>query len=219
MTPKFVVRFALIASVLGVFAATLAAQQVEIYPNAGFYWPSKTDIGKIEADGIYGIKAGMFMDQNVQVEGSFGYLNHFENGSQPNPFGAFGFRQPSVYGLLYDVNGSWNFGSRSLVGHRVTPFITLGAGGLTAYVKHADTVDVLGGGIVINPITGRLVPNPGRSIVMDDGDTFLTFNYGGPDVQLWRWRESYEPLGTHGLACRLSRPNNSQLLRSNDELA
>ena len=188
MNPKFVVRFALIALVLGVFAASLAAQQVEIYPNAGFYWPSKTDFGKITADGIYGIKAGMFMDQNVQLEGSFGYLNHFENGSQPNPFGAFGFRQPSVYGLLYDVNGAWNFGSRTFVGHRISPFISLGVGGLTAYVKHADSVDVLGGGFVgFNPFTGQPIPNPGRRVVMDDGDTFLTFNYGGgvKAMNLW----------------------------------
>ena len=189
MTPKFVVRFALIALVLGVFAATLAAQQVEIYPNAGAYWPSKTDFGKIKADGIYGIKAGTFLDQNVELEGSFGYLNHFENGSLANPLNpVFGIPTRGVYGLLYDVNGAWNFGSRSLFGHRVSPFITLGAGGLTAYVKHADSVDIIGGGFTgFNAVTGQPIPNTARRVVMEDGDTFLTFNYGGgvKAMNLW----------------------------------
>jgi len=181
MTARFVVRFALIALVLGVSAASLAAQAVEIYPYAGFYWPSSSDeLGKIKADGIYGVKAGTFLDQNVEIEGSFGYINNFNNGSQPNPLGAFTFfGQPRAYALLYDANGVWNFGSRSFWGHRVSPFIVAGAGGLTAYVKNADSTDILGGGFIISPVTGALVPNPGRRIVMHDADTFLTFNYGG----------------------------------------
>jgi len=189
MTPKFVVRFASIALVLGVFAATLAAQQVEVYPNAGAYWPSKTDFGKIKSDGIYGLKAGMFLDQNVQLEGSFGYLNHFENGSLANPLNpAFGIPTRSVYGLLYDVNGAWNFGSRNFVGHRISPFVSLGVGGLTAYVKHADSVDIIGGGFTgINPVTFQPIPNDARRVVMDDGDTCFTFNYGGgvKAMNLW----------------------------------
>jgi len=189
MTSKFAVRFALIALVLGVFAANLAAQQVEIYPNAGAYWPSKTDFGKINADGIYGLKAGMFMDHNVELEGSLGYLNHFENGSLANPLNPqFGIPTRGVYGLLYDVNGSWNFGNRNFWGHRVSPFVSLGVGGLTAYVKHADSVDITGGGFVgTNPFTGELITNSARHVAMDDGDTFLTFNYGGgvKAMNLW----------------------------------
>ena len=63
----------------------------------------------------------------------------------------------------------------------------MGAGGLTAYVKHADSTDILGGGFIVSPVTGALRPNPGRTIVMDDGDTFLTFNYGGgvKAMNLW----------------------------------
>jgi Outer membrane protein beta-barrel domain len=189
MTAKFVVRFALIALVLGLSAASLAAQSVEIYPYAGAYWPNNSDeLGKIKADGIYGVKAGTFLDQNVELEGSFGYINNFNNGSQPNPFGAFSFfGQPRSYGLLYDVNGVWNFGSRSLFGHRLSPFIVVGAGGLTAYVKNADSTDVLGGGFIFSPFTGALIPNPQRRIVMEDADTFLTFNYGGgvKAMNLW----------------------------------
>src|SRR5262245_12335135 len=106
MAPKFVVRFAMVALVLGVCAASLAAQAVEIYPYAGAYWPSTTDFGKIKSDGIYGVKAGTFLDSNLELEGSFGYINHFVNGSQPFPFEpGFGAATAGVYGLLYDVNG------------------------------------------------------------------------------------------------------------------
>src|SRR5262245_14857756 len=114
MRSKFVVRSTLLALVVGTFAATLAAQAVEVYPYAGFYLPTTNDWGKIKADGIYGVKVGTFLDQNLELEGSFGYINHFINGSQP--FGlvpSVGAPQLGVYGLLYDVNGAWNFGSRS----------------------------------------------------------------------------------------------------------
>ena len=60
MTRKFVARVAWIVLVVGVFAATVSAQQVEVYPNAGYYWPSSTDFGKLKSGGIYGIQAGMF---------------------------------------------------------------------------------------------------------------------------------------------------------------
>ena len=128
MTAKFVVRFALIVLVLGASAASLAAQAVEIYPYAGGYWPSSSDeLGKIKADGIYGVKAGTFLDQNVELEGSFGYINNFNNGGQPNPLGAVSFfGQPRSYGLLYDVNGAWNFGSRSLFGTSFEPVHFIG---------------------------------------------------------------------------------------------
>jgi hypothetical protein len=189
MTPKFVARFALIALVLGVFAATSSAQQVEIYPNAGGFWPSKTDYGKLKADGIYGLKAGMFMDQNVQVEGSFGYINHFEMGNLPNSMNPdFGIRQPSVYSILYDVNGAYNFGDRSWFGHRISPFVSIGVGGLTAYVKHARTVDIAGGGFTgFNAITFQPIPNTARRVTLEDNDTFFTFNYGGgvKAMNLW----------------------------------
>jgi len=189
MTPKFLVGFVLIALVLGVFATTLAAQAVEIYPNAGFYWPSTTDLGKIKADGIYGIKAGTFLDQNVELEGSVGYMNHFVNGSQPAALRpGFGVPALGVMGILYDVNGAWNFGSRSLFGHRVSPFISVGVGGLTAYVKHGTSVQVTGGGFTgFNTVTGEPIPNTARNVVLQDNDTFFTVNYGGgvKAMNLW----------------------------------
>ena len=189
MTPKFVARFALIAAVLCVFTANLSAQQMEIYPNAGGFWPTKTDYGKLKADGIYGFKAGMFLDQNVQLEGSMGYINHFEMGNLPNPLNPnFGISQPSVYSILYDVNGAWNFGDRNFWGHRISPFVSVGVGGLSAWVKHASSVDIAGGGFVgTDPFTGEPIANTAPRVVLEDNDTFFTVNYGGgiKAMRLW----------------------------------
>jgi hypothetical protein len=179
------VRFALITLVLGVFAATLSAQQAEIYLNGGAFWPSDTDFGELKSDFIYGVKAGLFLDQNVQIEGSLSYINHFEMSNADPP--VFRISQPSVYSFLYDANGVWNFGDRNLWGARFSPFISVGFGGLTAYVKDASSVDISGGGFIENPVTGALIPNPARTIVLEDNDTFFTVNYGGgvKAMNLW----------------------------------
>jgi hypothetical protein len=166
MTSKFVVRSTVILFVLTVLTASLSAQRAEIYPNAGFVWPDTMNNGqRLKSDAIWGLKGGVFLDQNVQLEGSFGYMNHFEL-KQPNSFNpAFGIVQPPVRGLLYDVNTAYNFGERQFLNHRISPFITVGAGGLTTYMPNASSVFIQG-------------PNSGRSKIMEDHDTFFTVNYG-----------------------------------------
>jgi hypothetical protein len=156
MTSKFVVRLALILCVVTVFAATLSAQRAEIYPNAGFFWPDTMNNGqKFKSDGIYGMKGGVFLNQNVQLEGSFGYINHFEL-RQP--------ASPTIFGVLYDVNGTYNFGERQFLNKRISPFLSVGAGGLTSEVRHG---------------TSAIVRNVSQTTVLNDGDTFFTVNYGG----------------------------------------
>jgi hypothetical protein len=177
MTRKLIVRSALTIVVLGVFAATLSAQQIEFYPNAGGFWPRSTNHGDMRNEGIYGLKAGVFLNQNVQLEGGFGYINHFEMRNAPIGAG-FGITPHTVYGLLYDANGVWNFGNRNFFGTRVSPYVTIGAGALTAQVRHADSAFIRGGGFMVDD-TGTVVTNTARTIRMDDGDTFLTINYGG----------------------------------------
>src|SRR5204863_7170227 len=105
MTPKRVLRSALVLFVVSVFAASLSAQRAEIYPNAGLFWPdTMTDGQRFDHDGIYGIKGGVFVGQNAEIEGSFGYINHFQV-KQPAP--AIGM---PTRGYLYDLNGVYNFG-------------------------------------------------------------------------------------------------------------
>jgi len=169
----------MVVCVVAVFAVTLSAQKAEIYPNVGFFWPDTMNNGQqFKSDAIYGLKGGGFLNQNVQVEGSFGYINHFELRQPPNPFNpTFGITQPSVRGILYDLNWAYNFGERQFLNHRISPFISFGGGGLTAHIPDADAMFIQGGGNVINS-AGAIVPNPGRSKILQNNDTFFTVNYG-----------------------------------------
>jgi hypothetical protein len=156
MTSKLIVRAALTLFVITVFTASLSAQRAEIYPNAGFFWPDTMNNGeRIKSDGIYGLKGGVFLNQNVELEGSFGYLNHFE--LRPSSFNP---TTGPVRGFLYDLNTTYNFGERQFLNHRISPFITAGAGGLTTHIPNAPSMLINGG----NTLEGK--------------DTFFTVNYG-----------------------------------------
>jgi len=165
MTSKRIVQSSLILFVLTVSTATLSAQRAEIYPNAGFIWPRHMDNGQNFRDqAIWGVKGGVFLGQNTQVEGSFEYLNHFQLRQPPN---VLGVAQPAVRGFLYDANFTYNFGERQLHNERrIRPFLSAGAGGLTAHIPDAPSVFIQGGGRV-------------PSKIMDSGATFFTVNYGG----------------------------------------
>ncbi len=180
MTSKLIARCALIPFLWTVFTATLSAEHVEIYPNAGFVWPSHMANGQNFKDqAIWGVKGGVFLNSNMQIEGSFEYLNHFQLREPPNPFDpVFGVVQLAVRGFLYDANVTYNFGERQFVGEHITPFLAAGAGGLTSYIPDAPFVFIQGGGSVINA-AGAVVPNPVPSKIMDSGATFFTVNYGG----------------------------------------
>jgi len=194
MTSKILLRSALILFVVGVFTATLAAQSVELYPNAGGFWPSRVDAwgnNKLKSEGIYGLKGGVFLTPNAELEGSFGYINHFRMGVAPNvgdinPMGGFG--QPSAMGFLYDLNGAWNFGKCQFLNTRFSPYIVVGVGGLTTEFRNGSGAFINGGlttatdvnGNIITDANGNatLVNTPGARILRD-GDTFFTVNYGG----------------------------------------
>src|SRR5579883_2265928 len=144
----------------------------ELYVNAGGVWPNRIDeLGdkKFKAQGVYGLKGGVYVGQNFEVEGSFGYLNHWEPSTSPNPLsfnttGTIG--QPSILGSLYDANFAWNFGNRSMFGTHFEPYAVFGGGGLTAEVRHGSSAFFNGGGVVPNFTTGTLVPNPARVAVI-----------------------------------------------------
>jgi hypothetical protein len=181
MTSKLIVQSSLILVVLTVSTATLSAQRAEIYPNAGFIWPRHMDNGQNFRDqAIWGVKGGVFLGQNTQVEGSFEYLNHFQLRQPPNSLNAvFGVAQPAVRGFLYDANFTFNFREQQLHNERtISPFLSVGAGGLTAHIPDAPSVFIQGGGRVVNA-AGAVVPTPAPSKIMDSGATFFTVNYGG----------------------------------------
>jgi hypothetical protein len=181
MTCKLIVRSSLVVVLAAVLSASLSAERVEIFPNAGFIWPHHMDNGQNFRDqAIWGFKGGVFVGHNMQLEGSFEYLNHFQLREPPNPFNpVFGIVQPAVRGFLYDVNFTYNFGQRQLFKERtIIPFASVGGGGLTAYIPDAPFIFIQGGGNVING-AGAVVPNPVPFKIMDSGATFFTVNYGG----------------------------------------
>jgi Outer membrane protein beta-barrel domain len=184
MTSKVLVRSALIVFVLGVFTATLAAQSVELYPYAGGFWPSRVDTwgnNKLKSEGLYGLKGGVFVTPNAELEASFGYLNHFEMRYAPNPGNinpAGGIGQPSVMGFMYDLNGAWNFGQRQFLNTRISPYVVAGVGGLTAEVRNGAGAFINGGGTTTD-INGNMVVDTTGARVIRDHDTFFTVNYGG----------------------------------------
>jgi len=71
-------------------------------------------------------------------------------------------------GFLYDVNAAWNFGQRQFLNARFSPYLVVGAGGLTSEIRDGSAAFVNGGGTATGP-----------AHVLHDRDTFFTVNYGG----------------------------------------
>ena len=70
--------------------------------------------------------------------------------------------QPSVMGFLYDVNAAWNFGQRQFLNARFSPYLVVGAGGLTSEIRDGSAAFVNGGGTATGP-----------AHVLHDRDTFF----------------------------------------------
>jgi hypothetical protein len=188
MVTNLIARGLLIAVILCTFAATLSAQgEANIY--AGGIWPDNTtDIGDFVNTNIWGGRIGGFVTENFEIEGNFGFVNHFTLKNNPNPANAiFGISQPATRAYVYDVFFSWNFGEQQAFGARIAPFVTFGLGGLTAKVIDADAVLLRGGGLTFLPGTTIVVANPDSPVVLENGDTFFTFSYGGGLKALKIW--------------------------------
>ena len=124
---------------------------------------------------------------HVELEGNLGYMNHFDLDRNPNPSAAaLGLTRPAVRGLVYDINTSYNFSERSFGGARVTPYVTVGAGAVTALISDAHSVPYTSGGFVFNAERGAYEPT-GQSLVLEDKDTFFAVNYGGGLKALNLW--------------------------------
>ncbi|HEY2382471.1 MAG TPA: hypothetical protein VGK48_14940 [Terriglobia bacterium] len=164
----------------------------ELYMNAGGIWPMRMNSfndNKILAQGIFGLKGGLIFSGGGEVEVGVSYLNHFQTGNTPDFSGTTTFGTagaPTVFAMVYDLDGAWNFGNRRVLGAKFSPYLVGGVGGLTAEVRHGDSAFLQGGGLVAGP-GGTLVANSAPTKLISDGDTFLTFNYGGglKAMNLW----------------------------------
>ena len=158
----------------------LGHHQLEIHPNAGFFWPGHTDDAHLRDEGVYGLKANTSLNDSVEVEAGFGYINHFESRLAPTALDqSFGIPARTVHGLIYDINGVFNFGRRPIFGTGVSPYVTVGLGGLSTEVGQ-DTAAVVGGRFyAADPSTGAVTLDGGRKVIVADNTPFFTVNYGG----------------------------------------
>jgi len=70
--------FASLATAAVIAPASLMAQVAEVNPYVGWYWPTTSSAGHLKDAGTFGIRAGYFLDSNTEIEGQFGYMNHFQ---------------------------------------------------------------------------------------------------------------------------------------------
>jgi hypothetical protein len=157
--------------------------EIELHPNAGFFWPRHIELGTTTAhmrdEGVYGLKAGVSVGDHAGIEGSFGYINHFESRLVPTRLDqSFGIQARSIFALLYDVNGVWNLSKREMFNARVTPYVTGGVGGLSTEVRDTTSALVAGELYRRDAATGTAVLNPTRTIVVADNSAFFSVNYG-----------------------------------------
>jgi hypothetical protein len=163
---QFWKRFGLAALLLVALPAALRAQQWEISPYAGGFFPSDTLGGEdFKDDGLWGVRAGGFVSERMFVDGNLGYVHQFEyTGSDPGS-----------HAWIWDANATLHFFPWDA---NLSPFVTAGIGGLTATLDDGGSILFLyaddGGFLEVGD------PEPGLRVVqLDDGDTFLGLNYGG----------------------------------------
>lgn len=154
------------------------AQKYELHPYAGGFFPGpNATLGDFSSEGIYGVKSSVFVTGRLLAGGHVGYINHFEP-NRSNPVSqnvGLGNDRHSIRALIWEGEGSYHFVARTLAGANVTPYLTLGAGGLTTFVNAAGSV--LLGGPQIEP-NGNITSSA-RTIMLENRDTFFTFSYGG----------------------------------------
>src|SRR5262245_51284375 len=62
--------------ILAGFVRISSAQQFEVHPYAGGFFPQKfAGVLNVKREGLYGVKGGVFLTSRLQAEGNFGYIN------------------------------------------------------------------------------------------------------------------------------------------------
>jgi hypothetical protein len=159
-------------------SVSLFAQAFEISPYGGFYWPGNNNqVGKFQKNQLLGVRGGGYVTPNFEIGGNYAFSNHFQprDSNAAAAFaGALGFPQPAVRSNLWEAEFTYNFGRHALGGAAIKPYLTAGGGALRATVKDAGQF-VLNTQQVSTIFGTAFAPNN----ILDDGDTFFTFSYGG----------------------------------------
>jgi len=162
--------------VVGVCGAPAFAQKWEVYPYAGGAFTTDYKIFDFKNPGVFGLKGGLFVSDNVSIEANGGYVNQFN-------FRGFSYR---THALTYDISGLYNFANVNIRG--VRPFVTFGIGGTTLSIDsrvNTGDHDSAVYPIPIPPEEQVITPNRGPipqtliPFTLSSGDAFFQFNYGG----------------------------------------
>lgn len=165
----------------------------DLNPYAGYVWPGNfTGIGDFKANQVLGVRGGFFVTHDFEIGGNYYWNNHFlpkSSNTAALVAGELRFPQGAVRANLWELEFTYNFGQRRMLGSAVRPYVVLGGGGLTTRIKNADE-------FVLNV---RSVSTPSGPVffakdVLDNNDTFFTFSYGGglKATRLWG------PMGVFG---------------------
>src|SRR5262245_7218115 len=156
MRPKWQRVLLMTVMIITVATPAVLAQKYEVNPYGGFYWPGHTNVGRLQDSTIWGGRFGYFFDPNFELEGNFGYINHFK-------VDTVGVKNR---GFLYEVAGDYNFSSKEWPFHQnFTPFLVVSAGAITSRLREVDS-------FTFRSSTGRLIE-------MTNNNTFFQVSYGG----------------------------------------
>jgi hypothetical protein len=91
---------------------------------------------------------------------------------------SFGITPQTVHGLIYDINGLYNFGEHPFFGRGVSPYVVAGIGGLSTLIENGTSA-IIGGQIyATDPATGATMLDPSRKAIVADNSAFFSVNYG-----------------------------------------
>jgi len=151
------------------------AGQVDLY--GGYFWPADNDaVGKFRGSQMLGVQVGGYVTEAVQLSGNFAWINHFtpkNDNLAANLSGDLGFPRNNVRAWIWEPQLTYNFATNKL-GANVVPYASISLGGLTTRIVDGSE-SVLVPTAVNTPSGIVFLPR----FTLNDGDTFLTFSYGG----------------------------------------
>lgn len=175
-----VTRWMILLALLLVSATGAFAQKYEIHPYAGgmFLTDFKADpdqIGRFDFKnpGVFGLKGGVFLTQNFQIEGNAGYLNSFKFRNHVDP---------KIRAGEWEALGSYNFGAKRFKG--VFPYASLGLGAISLHVNSPINHNTTKEAVYVvqvppTPVPGSPFSRTVKPFIVTDGDAFFTISYGG----------------------------------------
>ena len=109
----------------------------------GYVWPqSFSGIGDFKGSQVLGVRGGVFLTPSFEIGGNYYWNSHFQprrSNAEATLAGDLGFPQGAVKANVWELEFTYNFGRRSLLGSAVRPYVVGGIGGLTTNIKNEDS--------------------------------------------------------------------------------